>query len=155
MSEQKRYPQAISHFQAYLDCASIFMFVLCTTILLAAYLPLQWISLETIANVNGESGYMLPLTLAATLVMSGIQIAPMLSARSRPTILEMSLFCTLHIVAFLAAYIAMGAIQAVRQSGVISLACILFAIITPCFKNGRFTKVHNVLVLHLHQRQEY
>lgn len=132
MSEQKRHLQPISHFQAYLNCASIFMFVLCTTILIAAYSPLQWISKETIANVNDESGYMLPLILAATLVMSGIQITPMLSARSKPTILEMSLFCTLHTVAFLAAFLAMGAIQTVSQSGVISLACILFAIVTPC-----------------------
>lgn len=132
MSGQKRYPQAISHFQAYLNCASIFMFVLCTSILIAAYSPLQWISQETIANVSGESGYMLSLPLAAALIMSGIQITSMLSVRSRPTILEMSLFCTLHIVAFLAAYLAMGAIQTVSQSEVISLACILFAIVTPC-----------------------
>lgn len=46
--------------------------------------------------------------------------------------LELSLFCSMHTVAFLAAFLAVGAIQTVSQSGVISLACILFAIVTPC-----------------------
>src|SRR5690606_2415065 len=102
-------------------------------ILIAAFSPLQWISQETIAKVNSGSGYMAPLSLAAALVMSGIQITSMLSIRSRPSILEMSLLFTLHIVAFLAAYLAMGAMHTVSQSGLISLACILLAIVTPCW----------------------
>jgi len=133
MNKQNRYPQAIGNFQAYLNCASIFMFALCISILIAAFSPLQWISQETIAKVNSGSGYMAPLSLAAALVMSGIQITSMLSIRSRPSILEMSLLFTLHIVAFLAAYLAMGAMHTVSQSGLISLACILLAIVTPCW----------------------
>ncbi|WP_449285375.1 hypothetical protein [Marinobacter sp. PE14] len=132
MSEQKRYPQAISHFQAYLNCASIVMFVLCTTILIVAYSPLQWISPGTIANLRGEFGQILPLSLAAALVTSGIQITSMMSVRTKPSVLELSLFCTLHIVAFLAAYLTMGAMETVSPSGVISLVCILFAIVAPC-----------------------
>jgi len=106
--------------------------VLCTTILIVAYSPLQWISPGIIANPGGGFGQKLPLSLAAALVTSGIQITSMMSVRTKPSLLELSLFCTLHIVAFLAAYLVMGAMETVSQLGVHSLVCVLFAIVAPC-----------------------
>lgn len=60
--------------RVYLNCAGMALFVLSAITLVGAYGPYSWISPEDIQGVGGATGLMFVAPLAATLVVSGLQI---------------------------------------------------------------------------------
>jgi uncharacterized membrane protein len=132
MNEPERYQQALSNFQVYLDCGLIAMFVVATGVLIAAFSPLHWIGSEFLASVSGRSGYLFAISMVAAMLISGHQITSIWSERTMPTFLDMSFFCVIHLVAFLASYMVMGILLPIFQSSVVPFVCILFAIASSC-----------------------
>lgn len=102
--------------RVYLNCAGMALFVLSAITLVGAYGPYSWISPEDIQGVGGTTGLMFVAPLAATLVVSGLQITSNRSGQNMPTAAEVLLFCALHLVTFLACYVAIAFFQIVMDS---------------------------------------
>lgn len=115
--------------RVYLNCTGMALFVLSAITLVAAYGPYSWISPEDIQGVGGTTGFMFVAPLVAALVISGVQITSNRSGRNMPTAAEVLLFCALHLVAFLACYLAIAFFQPVMDSMVVLMigtACTIF-----------------------------
>lgn len=132
MKRPLRYPPAINNFQAYLHCASTCMFVLCTGILIAAYSPLHWISAAEITAATHQPSPVFQLLLAATLILSGIQITSMWSDLSTPSLKDMGYFLILHLAAFVTAYLVTGILLLAVESLMVPLTCLFGAIAGSC-----------------------
>ncbi|MBK1887776.1 hypothetical protein [Marinobacter sp. DY40_1A1] len=132
MEEHNRYQQAISNLQAYLNSASIAVFLMSIGTLIAAYSPLNLISPEVIASVSGQSGLMFVLPLDAALVMSGIHLSTMWSEHTQPSPRDFLLFVTLHLSALLVCYFAVEIVLPTFQSDAVPIVCVLIAIALPC-----------------------
>lgn len=128
MEDQPKYNNAVSNLQAYLNCASIVMFLTSVAVLGAAYSPLQLIPQEILTAVGGRSGYMMILPLGCALVISGFQITMMWSENSLPRASEMLLFVLMHLVTFLVAYIGVAALLPVIPSSIVPGVLIVAAI---------------------------
>lgn len=132
MEENDRYQQALNNLEAYLNSASIVMFLMSIGTLIAAYSPMNLISPEIIASVSGQSGLMFILPLGAALIMSGIHISTMWSEHTQPSPRDFLLFIALHLNALLVCYFAVEILQPTFKSDVIPIVGVLVAIALPC-----------------------
>lgn len=121
--------------RVYLNCAGMALFVLSAITLVGAYGPYSWISPEDIQGVGGRTGFMIVASLAAAMVVSGLQITSNRSSQSMPNAAEVLLFCSLHIVAFLAFYLAIAFFQTVLNSVAVLMIGTVCTIFLPaaCF----------------------
>ncbi|MBL3556405.1 MULTISPECIES: hypothetical protein [Marinobacter] len=117
--------------QVYLNCAAIAMFVLTSVTLLAVYGPYSQIDTEAIQGVGGKSGFMFVAPLVGALVVSGIQITSNRSRQSMPTVVEMVLFSTLHLIAFLASYLTVTVFQPLTDSMAVLMIASIFGLVLP------------------------
>ncbi|PPI82413.1 hypothetical protein KEHDKFFH_19710 [Marinobacter maroccanus] len=117
--------------RVYLDCAAIAMLMLSALTLVGVYGPYAWISPEDIEGVSGKSGLMFVAPLTGALIISGFQITSNRAGRNLPTAAEMVLFCALHLVAFLASYLAIAFFQILMTSMVILLIGTAFTFFLP------------------------
>lgn len=131
--------------RVYLNCAGMALFVLSAITLVGAYGPYSWISPEDIQGVGGTTGLMFVAPLAAALVVSGLQITSNRAGRNIPTAAEMTLFCALHLVAFLAFYMAIAFFQPVIDSVAVLMIGTACTIVLPAACFIQFRRKHRRL----------
>lgn len=135
--------KVIDDFIVYMNCAAIGIFVLSAITLLGAYGPYTWISPDDIQGAGGRSGLVFVVPLTGALVISGIQITSNRFGESMPTAAEMIMFSLLHVVSFLACYLAAGVFQLVVDSAAVLLTATALVIFLPGVLFIHFRRKHH------------